>query len=310
VTGQLIAANSIDNAQLRAPLQGVSTAFFSLNESTAQSSYDSLQGTFKRQISRGLQFSAAYTFSKSIDNASNPGGGVNTNGTLDRSGGLDTGNVWDNNLHHRANRGLSDFDRTHCFVFNYVWDIPHPSLAHSSVTRAVLSNWELSGIVMLISGLPTDIFDPAGGLLYGLFGARPNWAPGANAKTAKANVPAGYYFNPSAFSQAIVQPGQPIPSAIDPLAIVDPASGSGVDIGNVGRNILRGPSQKNVDFSVARRFSIREGTALEFRADFFNLLNHANRDNAVSDISTVDFGKVLTFSSSPRIIQLAMKLTF
>ena len=163
---------------------------------------------------------------------------------------------------------------------------------------------------MLISGLPTDIFDPAGGLLYGLFGARPNWAPGANAKTAKANVPAGYYFNPSAFSQAIVQPGQPIPSAIDPLAIVDPASGSGVDIGNVGRNILRGPSQKNVDFSVARRFSIREGTALEFRADFFNLLNHANRDNAVSDISTVDFGKVLTFSSSPRIIQLAMKLTF
>jgi hypothetical protein len=310
VTGELIAANSMDNAQLRAPLQGVSTAFFSLNESTAQSSYDSLQGTLKRQISRGLQFSAAYTFSKSIDNASNPGGGVNTNGTLDRSGGLDTGNVWDNNLHHRANRGLSDFDRTHYCVFNYVWDLPQPSFAGSSLTRAVLSNWELSGIVMLISGLPTDIFDPAGGLLYGLFGARPNWAPGASVKTATTNVPAGYYFNPSAFSQAIVQPGQPIPSAMDPLAIVDPASGGGVDIGNVGRNILRGPSQKNVDFSVARRFSIREGTALEFRADFFNLLNHANRDNPVSDISTVDFGKVLTFSSSPRIIQVSIKLTF
>ena len=310
VTGQLIVANSIDNAPFRAPLQGVSTAFFSLNESTAQSSYDSVQATFKRQISRGFQFSAAYTFSKSIDNASNPGGGVNTNGTLDRSGGLDTGNVWDNNLQHRANRGLSDFDRTHCLVFNYVWDLPHPSLARSSVTRAVLSNWELSGIVMLISGLPTEIFDPAGGLLYGLFGARPNWAPGANAKTARINVPAGYYFNPSAFSQAIVQPGQPIPSAMDPLAMVDPLSGGGIDIGNVGRNILHGPSQKNVDLSVARRLSIAERTALEFRADFFNLLNHANRDNPVSDISTVDFGKILTFSSSPRILQLAFKLTF
>jgi hypothetical protein len=48
-----------------------------------------------------------------------------------------------------------------------------------------------------MSGLPVDIFDPTGGLLYGLFGARrPNWAPAANVKIAKNSAPDGYYFNP------------------------------------------------------------------------------------------------------------------
>ena len=155
-----------------------------------------------------------------------------------------------------------------------------------------------------------DIFDPTGGLLYGLFGARPNWAPGANAKTAKNSVPAGYYFNPSAFSQAMVQPGQPIPSVHDPTAVVDPTADAGTDIGNVGRNVLRGPNQSNLDVSVGKRFPLAESKVLEFHADFFNLLNHPNRDNPVSDISTADFGKVLNFSSSPRIVQFALKFSF
>jgi len=155
-----------------------------------------------------------------------------------------------------------------------------------------------------------DIFDPTGGLLYGLFGARPNWAPGANAKTAKNSVPSGYYFNPSAFSQAIVQLGQPIRSADDPTAVVDPAAEAGTDIGNLGRNVLRGPNQSNLDFSVEKRFPLTESSAIEFHADFFNLLNHPNRDNPVSNISTADFGKILSFSSSPRIVQFALKFSF
>jgi hypothetical protein len=71
VTGQVITDNSIENASLRAPLQGVSSAFFLLNQSNAQSIYHSLQTSLNRRFSRGLQFSASYTFSKSIDNASN-----------------------------------------------------------------------------------------------------------------------------------------------------------------------------------------------------------------------------------------------
>jgi hypothetical protein len=311
VTGQVITDNSIENASLRAPLQGVSTAFFLLNESNAQSSYHSLQTSLNRRISRGLQFSASYTFSRSIDNASNPGGGAGSDGSLDRSGGLDTGSVWGNQLNPRSNRGLSDFDRTHYFVLTSVWRLPEPSIARGSMaTRLSFSNWQVSGIVTMMSGLPVDIFDPTGGLLYGLFGARPNWAPAANAKTAKSSVPAGYYFNPLAFSQAMVQQGEPIPSAHDPTAIVDPAAEAGTDIGDVGRNVLRGLSQSNLDFSVGKRFSLTESKAVEFHTDFFNVLNHSNRDNPISDISTADFGKILSFSSSPRIVQFGLKVTF
>jgi hypothetical protein len=104
-----------------------------------------------------------------------------------------------------------------------------------------------------------------------------------------------------------VQPGQPIPSANDPTAL---AGDQGTDIGNVGRNVLRGPAQSDIDFSLGKRFPLTESKSVEFPADFFNLPKHANRDNPVSDITSADFGKVLSSSSSPRIVQVALKFTF
>jgi hypothetical protein len=311
VTGDVITINSIENASLRAPMQGVNTIGFAVNETTAQSTYHSLQASVDRRFSRGLQFSASYTFSKSIDNASNPGGGANINGMLDRSGGTDTANIWGNQLSPRTNRGLSDFDRTHYFALSYLWDLPEPGLARSEATRLFFSNWQVSSVMTAMAGLPVDVFDPTGGFLYGLFlGARPNWAPGANPKRAMSNVPSGYYFNPSAFTQALIQPGQTIPSAHDPTATVDPNAEPATDIGNVGRNILRGPSQADLDFSLARSFAAGEEKHLEFRADFFNVLNHPDRNNPVSDITAPQFGKIVSFSSSPRIVQLMLKVTF
>ena len=308
VTGQTITDNTNENAALRAPLQGISTAFFALNESAAQSTYHSLQATLSRGVTRGLQFSASYTFSRSIDNASNPGGGANNDGTIDRSGGLDTGNTWGNQFGAHTNRGLSDFDRTHYFVLSSVWTLPEPAFVRASrVRQLAFSDWQVSGIVTAMSGLPLDVFDPIGGSLYGLAGARPAWAAGGNRASAMSRVPSGYYFNPSAFTEAIVQPGQRIPSAQDPTAL---AGDLGTDIGNVGRNLLRGPSQSNIDCSVGKRFPVSESKGIEFRADLFNVLNHANRDNPVSNIGSADFGKVLTFSSSPRIVQLALKFVF
>src|SRR5438477_1221140 len=167
---------------------------------------------------------------------------------------------------------------------------------------------------MAMSGLPVDILDLAAGDLYGLLGARPNWAAAATRKTATTNVPPGYYFNPFAFALPSVKPGDSIPDAHDATALA-PVGGS--DIGNLGRNVLRGPSQKNIDLSIAKRFPISESKNFEVRADFFNLLNHANRSNPISDITVAesfdpsgrisspgDFGRSLSFDSSPRIIQL------
>jgi hypothetical protein len=129
---------------------------------------------------------------------------------------------------------------------------------------------------------------------------------------ATTNVASGYHCNPFAFALPVVQPNQPIPSAQDPTAL---APDGGNDVGNVGRNVLRGPSQSNIDFSIAKRFALRESKSVVLRTDFFNVLNHANRSNPISDITTAsafdasggilspgDFGRSLTFDSSPRII--------
>ena len=301
VTGKVITDNTIENASLRAPMQEVRPDF-SLNQTTAQSTYHSLQTTLNRRFAGGLQFSASYTFSRSIDNASNPGWGPGAGG-----GGFDTASLFGNQLTDRGNRGLSDFDCTHRFVASYIWDLPAPSFAHGSPAHLLLSHWQLSGIVTAMSAVPTDIIDPGGGFLYGQFGSRPNWAPGASRRTALTNIPPGYYFNPAAFTVATVQPGEPIPSAHDPTALT---GDTGTDIGNVGRNVLRGPSQSDVDFSIAKRFVLTESKDLRFQADFFNLLNHANQDGPVNDINAGDFGRSVSISSSPRIVQLSLKFNF
>jgi hypothetical protein len=323
VTGEIIKSNTPGNASLRAPFQGTDTALFSfsLNQTNGQSKYHSLQLTLNRRASHGLEFQGAYTFSKSIDNTSNAGGGAFSDGSMDRGGGLDSGHAFGNQFSANANQGLSDFDRTHRFVLNWVWEVPKLWWATSSRAGEILfSNWQLSGTVIAMSGLPVDIFDPAAGDLYGLIGARPNWAHGANRKMATSNIPRGYYFNPFAFGLPTVQPNQPIPSAQDATAL---APEGGNDIGNVGRNVLRGPFQSNIDLSIAKRFPMTESNRVEVRADFLNALNHASRSNPISDITAAEsfdasgrilspgtFGRSLSFDSSPRIIQLAVKFTF
>ena len=179
-----------------------------------------------------------------------------------------------------------------------------------------------------MSGLPIDIVDPMSGSFY--FGgnsglSRPSWAPGATRRTAMTNVPPGYYFNPLAFVRPVVQEFQPIPSS-NGTAI---ANALGTDIGNVGRNVLRGPKQSNVDFSVIRRLPISESKNIELRAEFFNLFNHVNYANPISNFNAVpissidsntgriidpgnlgDFGRINSTSNNPRLIQLALKLNY
>jgi hypothetical protein len=293
VTGEVITVNTNENAALRAPMQGVDPAFFGFNQSNAQSTYHSLQATLNRRLSHGLEVQGSYTFSRSIDDGTSPG--------------LDTSSIM-GDQHAWGNRGLSDFDRTHRFVAYFLWDLPKFAFTRdSTAARLLASNWQLSGIVTLMSGVPIDPTDPGGGSLYGLAGARPNWAPGASRRSALSNVPSGFYFNAAAFSIADVPPGQAIPSAHDPTAL---APDGGTDLGTVGRNVLRGPRQSNLDFSVAKLIPLAESKRLEFRADFFNLFNHANRDNPISDINSDDFGRVVSFSSSPRIVQLSLRFDF
>jgi hypothetical protein len=275
-----------------------------------------------RRLSNGLQLLASYTYAKSLDNAS--GGSASTGDVLE------TASIAGNQLDNRANRGVSDFDRTHRFVLSYLWDLPHPAFAERSNSgRWLFSNWQVAGIITAMSGLPIDIVDTGAGSLYGLNGgnnalARASWAPGATRGTATSNIPRGYFYNPFAFARPTVLNGQTIPSSNGTAT----ASATGTDIGNVGRNVVRGPKQTNVDFSIIKRFPISESKNIEFRAEFFNLLNHVNLANPISNLNAIsssggsidpntgqiinpgDFGRIISTSNNPRLIQFALKVNF
>ena len=310
VTSQVITTNTPANVLLRAPYQGVDIAGFQQFQFTAKSTYNSGQVSLTKRLSRGLQLLASYTFAKSLDNAS---------GQPD----VDTTIILGNQLDDRANRGVSDFDRTHRFVLSYLWDLPRPAIAaRSGVGRLLLSHWQFAGIITAMSGRPIDIADSAAGSLY--FGAssglsRPSWAPGATRNTATSNVPTGYSFNPFAFVRPVVQNGQLIPSSNGAAR----ADAPGTDIGNVGRNSLRGPRQTNVDFSIIKRFPFYEAKSVEFRAEFFNLFNQVNLANPTSNLNVAtvnantgeiinpgDFGRITSTSNNPRLIQFALKFNF
>jgi hypothetical protein len=310
VTGQVITTNTPSNTLLRAPYQGADIVGFQQFQFTAESSYNSLQMSLTRRLSRGLQLLASYTFAKSIDNAS----GME---------GLDNSIILGNQLDDRANRGVSDFDRTHRFVLSYLWDLPRPDFAsNSKAGRLLFSGWQVAGITTTMSGSPVDIADSNAGSFY--FGpnsglSRPSWAPGATRDAATRNVPPGYFFNPFAFVRPVVQNGQVIPSSNGAAR----AGAIGTDFGNVGRNVLRGPKQTNVDFSVIKRFQLGETKSLELRAEFFNLFNQVNLSNPISNLNAAsinpstgeilhpgDFGKITSTSNNPRLIQFAMKLNF
>jgi hypothetical protein len=121
----------------------------------------------------------------------------------------------------------------------------------------------------------------------------------------------------------MVQSGQAIPSSGGTANAAAP----GFDIGNVGRNILRGPRQASMDLSLARRFRLAEAKTIELRVEFFNLTNRVNYANPLSDFNGIvssgsidpnsgrvlspgSFGRIISTSNNPRIVQLALKLNF
>ena len=141
--------------------------------------------------------------------------------------------------------------------------------------------------------------------------------------TAMTNIPPGYYFNPFAFARPTVLSGQIIPSSNGTAR----AGATGTDFGNVGRNILRGPKQFNFDVSISKRFRLDESKNIELRADAFNLFNNVNFANPISNFNAVpsasinqntgqitgnpgDFGKIISTSNNPCLIQFAVKLNF
>jgi hypothetical protein len=250
-------------------------------QTSSNSHYDSFQLSVTKRFSRGLQFLSAYTLAKSIDYYS--GGTVNE--LVSTPGDQ---RDW------KTNRGRSDFDRTHRFVTSFVYDLPG-FVGNDSAARWLVNDWGLNGIVTFQSGLPFSIIQVPDNNTVQRANLRPGFT-GSIEGTGRTQERLAQYFNTNGFVSSALTGGFFSPSA---------------PFGNTGRNILTGPGQKNVDFSVVKYLPFTERWRGEFRTEFFNIFNWANFANPNSNISVpATFGRITQTSAGPRVIQFAFKLNF
>jgi hypothetical protein len=276
-----------DSSQADAPISPAMGEVFGLigDESSI---YHALQVKANKRATSDLSFQASYTYSRSIDNGSSTQLGASA-GSPEPQYAYDLA----------AERGPSDFNMTHGFTTSAIYALPFgKGLRHNisnGALNAIAGGWQMNGLVASHSGTPFSVLatsvvnsGPGGPL-------RPNAAAGVDpyGQTCKAQIPgsnAVNWFNPCAF--------------------VNPVN----SFGTVGRNSLVGPGFFNIDYSVFKNFNIRERARLQFRSEFFNILNHQNLGRPNASIANANgnaqAGQINTIAGNPRQIQLALKLIF
>jgi len=255
----------------------------------ANSSYNALQTSLRKRFGHGLSFLASYTYSKSIDDVSS----FNITGSSSQSLAGEN-DLAQNPFDLAAERGRSLFDSRHRFIISYQWSLPFWKQPQAWYQH-VLGNWQVSGITTFMTGTPFTVYDSTdvsfqGGApeISGFSSSRPNLIGNPNSGPHTT----AQWFNRSAFQQLF-------PVNDGPTQF----------FGNEGRNVVEGPGLSVWDFSALKNIHIQESKTLQFRAEFFNVFNHANYGLPNNDISSPNFG-VIQSASNPRLIQLALKFLF
>lgn len=242
-----------------------------MQESSARSSYHSLQVGAERRLSDGLTFIAGYTFAKSLDDVSSWTGLGSQESAFPQ-----------NPRNLAAERGRSAFDLTHRFTFSSVYNLPFRS--DNKALDLLIGGFQLSGILTLRTGYPFSVFigstDIANITGTGTANSRLN-----QVSDPFANVPAGFYFNPDAF--------------------VRPNSGT---FGSTGRNIIEGPGAQQLDFSILKSLRFNERFSLQLRGEAFNVLNRPTLALPIGDKNNGNFGRII--SSDNREMQFGVKFLF
>lgn len=239
--------------------------------------YNALALTFTQRLWRGLMVGAEYTWSKALDDASNPGADdAQPNFPQDPA-----------NL--ASEKGLSDFDHRNRFVTNFLYELPFLKSSKGWM-HAAFAEWEMGGIWTAQSGSPftvnlsTDVANNGEPLTAP--SQRPNLVcnPNNGPKTVTQ------WFNTSCFT---------MPAAFT--------------YGNAGRDIVTGPGLDDFDGTLQKQFRIRESTSLQFRLDVFNFFNHPNFNAPVGagrTFSTAASFGAITNAQDPRDMQFSLRFVF
>jgi len=221
-------------------------AFLKAYENRAAASYSSLQARLEKRLSQGLVMINSYTWSHAIDETSGDFGAVAE--ARGEFGGPQ------NPFCFSCEKGNSGFDYRHRFTSSVVYDLPfgrgRPFLDQGGAIDKVIGGWQVNFIIIAQSGQPYSIVTGNG--------RRPDII-----SNPLENVPAGLEYNPNAFAP--------------PSGRVTNLGGGEVRFGSAGRNILRGPSRYNTDFSLFKNTSLTETVSIQLGIEFFNFFNNVQR---------------------------------
>jgi hypothetical protein len=281
--------STLSNIGQRVPYEGWDPANFLEQGSEGRSNFNAMEVTVKKNLSHGLQFLAAYTWSKTLAT-----GAANVVGSTFGGGAIGD----QNNLY--AGYGVANFSRPSRLVLSSIYQLP--SFVHGAgFAGKISSGWALSTVVTLQSGTALAFFNSNSNNLFGTMsdfayldtsnaGCSGSLSVGGSVRS-RLNE----YFNTNCFTE---------PPTISP--------DGGTGFGNTKPGLMRGPAQHNVDLSLSKTTRLTERMGLEFRAEFFNAFNSTqfgNPDTTFSDGAPA-FGQITSTSVAPRIGQLALKLNF
>jgi hypothetical protein len=297
-----ITDNTFSNAIARTPAPGLNGySGYQLFANDAYSIYHAFQTTLSRRWAHNY-LQAAYTFSKNIDATSTGNTAFNT--------------AYNDQSNINASRGISDFNRPHRLSVSYVYELPFFERG-SGALHALLGGWAVSGVSIFQSGSPFSIFDSSAGTAFLGQGSTPllgaSLAPGA---TVANGLTSGDihnringYLNPAAFVPAPL---------LYPTQCQSSADYCTTGFGDLGRNLYKGPFQQNWDASLIKYFKLSERQEIRFTADFFNLWNHTNFgtpsvtdiEQYLADPTNSPFGKIISTTGTPRLIQFSLRWSF
>jgi hypothetical protein len=239
-----------------------------LAENTGRSQYHGLQVGVERRVARGLHAGVGYTLSRTKDDSSS------------------LTDVLPNAYDDSAYYGISDLDRTHVLIANWIYELPFMA-GRSDAAGRLFSRWQITGVYQYQSGSPFSVRsnDDFAGVGVGSGNQFWNLVGDPTIDHGRFTTSAAW-FNPAAFAR--------------------PAPGT---FGVQPRNGLRNPSTWNFDFGVRKTVPLVGQQQLQIRAEAFNALNHPNWSGANNNPTSGSFGQV-TSKTGERVVQLAIKYSF
>jgi len=262
------------NEQAARTIFGPAFGSVDLQRTIANASYNALEAALNHRT-HGLDVLASYTYAKSIDQSAGLPEAVNP-------------------VNPSLSRGLSAFDLRHNFVASFHYEVPAPS--SKGLLHAMAEGWAVAGIARFTTGLPVTLINNND---TSLLGTIPNGINNNGVDTPEwSGKPLGINTNPRGGA-----------AVFDASQFSLPALGT---MGNTRRRFFSGPGMENLDATLSREFQLREGRVFEFRAEAFNVFNHAQFFGPASvegNISSGTFGQAVS-AMPPRLLQMAARFRF